>query len=94
MFISFQNVLANVTEQPPVGDIKQNMTAISSDKKVCVRCSVLGLCSLHRRVDRCSSRSARVPLVREFVSSIRSPFHSSLLSCSCTLMLEVEQAPT
>ena len=29
---------------------KQDMTAISSDKKRCVRCSVLGLCFQHRRV--------------------------------------------
>ena len=32
-------------------DHKQELIVISSDKKVCVRCSVLGLCSLLRRVD-------------------------------------------
>ena len=31
-------------------DCKQNMTVISSNKKVCVRCSVLHLCSKHRQV--------------------------------------------
>ena len=33
-----------------IGDCKQNMTVISSNKKVSVRCSVLRLCSKHRRV--------------------------------------------
>ena len=53
-------MLANVSQQPPVRDIKQDVTVISSDGKVCVRCSVLGLCFLHRRVDDSSSSSARL----------------------------------
>ena len=30
-----------------IDDCKQDLNVISSDKKVCVRCSVLGLCSLY-----------------------------------------------
>ena len=48
------------------------MTAISSNKKVCVKWSVLGLCSLHREVDNYTSSSVRLPSViepLEFVSS-------------------------
>ena len=34
-----------------IGDCKRDLTVISSNKKVHVRCSVVGLSSLHRRVD-------------------------------------------
>ena len=33
-----------------IGVCKQNMAAISNNKKVCFRCSVLRLCSKHRPV--------------------------------------------
>ena len=42
-------------------DCKQNMTAISSNKKVFVRWSVLRLCSKHRQVRELTS-SARARL--------------------------------
>ena len=44
-----------------IGDCEQNMTAISSNKKVCVRFSVLHLCSKHRRVRELTT-SARARL--------------------------------
>ena len=48
-----------------IGNSKQDMATIGSDKKVYVRCSVLGLCSLHRRVDQSSSSLARLASVIE-----------------------------
>ena len=44
-----------------IGYCKQNMTAISSNKKVCVRCAVLRLCSKYRRVRELTT-SARARL--------------------------------
>ena len=43
-----------------IGDCKQDLPVISSDQEECVRCSVLGLYSIHRRVDHSSSHSARL----------------------------------
>ena len=54
------------------GDCKQNMTAIRSNKKVCVRCSVLRLCSKHIDELTTSARArlacpdARATRVREW----------------------------
>ena len=55
-----------------IGDCKQDLTVVINDKKVCVRCSVLGLCFLHRPVDELTTpaRARLAPVLQphKFVS--------------------------
>ena len=62
-----------------IEDCKQDLTVISIHKRVCVSCSVLGLCSLHRRADHTSSSSARLASVIEPLAFVSGECSSTIL---------------